>query len=285
MNLGSTITRLRTQRGLSQGDLAEALDVSRQSVSKWETNASVPDLDKLVKLSQFFAVTLDELVTGTSSPQEAAPENAPKPEVRNPSARQITGRTIAGIVLLCAGALSFLLLTLAGGWLLGGLILALPFLTCALLCLRTTRRTGLWCGWTVYLFVEWYLRWATGIDWTLVFLTPVFTPEMNYMRLFIAWGQLAVMLLMILITLRSFRTVRLDLTRRRNRWLLAAGWAALLLLNFLKSWGYPLIYENPAWDSSMGVRLFLKAGEVGLMALFVALLTAAICGLRKPANP
>ena len=54
MDLGTTITRLRTQRGLSQGDLAEALEVSRQSVSKWETNASTPDLDKLVKLSRFF---------------------------------------------------------------------------------------------------------------------------------------------------------------------------------------------------------------------------------------
>ena len=85
MNLGSTITRLRTQRGLSQGDLAEALGVSRQSVSKWETNASVPDLDKLVKLSQFFNVSLDELVTRASSPQEAAPEDTPKSEVRIPS--------------------------------------------------------------------------------------------------------------------------------------------------------------------------------------------------------
>ena len=104
------------------------------------------------------------------------------------------------------------------------------------------------------------------------------------MRLLIAWGQLAVMLLMIVITLRSFRTVRLDLTCRRNRWLLAAGWAALLLLNFLKSWGYPLIYENPALDS-MGVRLFLKAGEVGLLTLSVVLLTATVCGLRKPVKP
>ena len=71
MDLGTTITRLRTQRGLSQGDLAEALEVSRRSVSKWETNASTPDLDKLVKLSRFFGVTLDELVTGDTPP---APE-------------------------------------------------------------------------------------------------------------------------------------------------------------------------------------------------------------------
>ena len=61
MNLGETICRLRTQAGLSQSDLADALEVSRQSVSKWETNASVPDLDKLIRMSEFFRVSLDEL--------------------------------------------------------------------------------------------------------------------------------------------------------------------------------------------------------------------------------
>ena len=64
MDLGSTISRLRTAHGMSQGDLAEALDVSRQSVSKWETGASVPELEKLVKLAQLFEISLDELVTG-----------------------------------------------------------------------------------------------------------------------------------------------------------------------------------------------------------------------------
>ena len=40
MNLGERIYLLRTQKGLSQGDLAEALEVSRQSISKWETGVS-----------------------------------------------------------------------------------------------------------------------------------------------------------------------------------------------------------------------------------------------------
>ena len=72
MDLSGTIYRLRTERNLSQGDLAEALGVSRQSVSKWETGGSVPDLDKLVKLSQLFGVSLDELVLDRKPPYEAA---------------------------------------------------------------------------------------------------------------------------------------------------------------------------------------------------------------------
>ena len=64
MTLGERLTALRKNRGMSQDALAETLGVSRQSVSKWETDTSVPDLDNLVRLSDLFAVTLDELVRG-----------------------------------------------------------------------------------------------------------------------------------------------------------------------------------------------------------------------------
>ena len=69
MTLGENIVRLRTQRNWSQGDLADALDISRQSVSKWETDASVPELEKLLKLSELFGVTLDALVRGEDTPR------------------------------------------------------------------------------------------------------------------------------------------------------------------------------------------------------------------------
>ena len=64
MTLGKQISHLRAAKGLSQEDLANDLQVSRQSISKWETDTSVPELDKLLKLSEVFGVTLDELVKG-----------------------------------------------------------------------------------------------------------------------------------------------------------------------------------------------------------------------------
>ena len=70
MTLGKQISRLRAAKGLSQEDLANDLQVSRQSISKWETDTSVPELDKLLKLSEVFGVTLDELVKGPA--EEAA---------------------------------------------------------------------------------------------------------------------------------------------------------------------------------------------------------------------
>ena len=78
MTLGERIYKLRTEKEMSQGDLADALEVSRQSISKWETNGSVPELDKLVKLSEIFCISLDELVTGKETEQQ---ERQEEPEV------------------------------------------------------------------------------------------------------------------------------------------------------------------------------------------------------------
>lgn len=62
MTLGEKIYRLRTERGLSQESFGESLGVSRQSVSKWETGQSVPELEKIVAISDMFGVTTDYLL-------------------------------------------------------------------------------------------------------------------------------------------------------------------------------------------------------------------------------
>ena len=126
MTLGQNIARLRTQKNLSQGDLADALEVSRQSVSKWETDASIPELDKLLRLAELFGVTLDELVKGESAQPEAARGEAPDKEsagaytAATPAARRET-RQIVGTILLCFGALIGILIMLFAGTLAGWL--------------------------------------------------------------------------------------------------------------------------------------------------------------------
>ena len=280
MSLGTNISRLRAEQHLSQGDLAEALDVSRQSVSKWETDASVPDLDKLVKLSQVFGVTLDELVTGAPPADPAGPSAAPTaPAVPPPASGSLTGRKIAGCILLCMAFVTVLVCTVAGG-LLTGLILCIPFLLCGIICFLAKKRPGLWCAWAVYLTVELYLRWATGINWKLTLYTLSFTPEQNYTRLLIAWIQLFAMLVMFAVTIRSFRYVRVT-PNRRNIVRLSAGWAALIFLNALKNWGYTQLYQIPTFSFSLGLRLLLEAGNVLFLILFTALLIVTVRVIRS----
>ncbi len=62
MTIGVKIQNLRKQRGLSQEQLAEAVGVSRQAVSKWEAEQSVPDIDKIILICDYFGVTTDYIL-------------------------------------------------------------------------------------------------------------------------------------------------------------------------------------------------------------------------------
>ena len=229
MTLGESITLLRTQKGWSQGDLADALDVSRQSISKWETDTSVPELEKLIRLSELFGVTLDALVRGeqaeiqTETAAHAAP---PQSAPTSPAPAVSHTHTVAGVILLCFGAAVFLLLLLLGGGL-ASLFYAAPFLLCALVCFTAKRHVGLWCGWAVFISLDLYLRYATGLSWSQVFLTFRWEASWNYVRLAVAWAQFLGMLAMLLCTLRAYRALRLPATKKRLD-LLAGGWVIAL---------------------------------------------------------
>ena len=73
MNIAEKISRLRRQRGWSQEELAERMNVSRQAVSKWGSTQSSPDLEKLVQLSELFGVTTDELLKDDAPLPETLP--------------------------------------------------------------------------------------------------------------------------------------------------------------------------------------------------------------------
>ena len=85
MTIADRIQTLRKQSGLSQEQLAERLDVSRQAVSKWESGQSIPDVDKIIALSELFETTTDYLLKGTQ----------PQPD---------TAEKSLDSALLCAGA-------------------------------------------------------------------------------------------------------------------------------------------------------------------------------------
>ena len=73
---GKRIAQLRRQKGLKQEDLAQALEVSPQAVSKWENDISCPDISLLPLLAQLLGVSVDELLSGKPLPavQVVSPE-------------------------------------------------------------------------------------------------------------------------------------------------------------------------------------------------------------------
>ena len=107
MTLSGKIYLLRTRRELSQEDLAAALGVSRQSVSKWETGQSVPDLDKIIRMADLFGVSVDELVREGEPP--APPQAEPRAVCLMQEKKGFTGTQKAGICMEVLGVVLFLL--------------------------------------------------------------------------------------------------------------------------------------------------------------------------------
>ena len=70
MTIGERIKAYRKEKGLSQEQLAEALNVSRQAITKWESGKGLPDIENLIVLSRTFGVSLDEMVGEEASFQE-----------------------------------------------------------------------------------------------------------------------------------------------------------------------------------------------------------------------
>ena len=168
MTLSEKILKLRTARNLSQGDLAEALDVSRQSVSKWETGQSVPDLDKIIKLADLFGVSVDELVREGERPEPPQPE--PQVVYIEREKSGLRPVQILGILAAVLGGFSILF----GFWgraemFYGGLFL----IPAGLPLILARKHPWLGCGWVVtlnsYLIFN---PWTTGfsLKWSLIML-------------------------------------------------------------------------------------------------------------------
>lgn len=64
MNIGERINQIRKMAGMTQEELAEKMHVSRQTISKWETGASSPDLENAVSLCTLFQISLEDFVQG-----------------------------------------------------------------------------------------------------------------------------------------------------------------------------------------------------------------------------
>ena len=92
MNIGEKIFELRKQKNLSQEEVADRLNVSRQTISKWETNQSTPDFDKIVPLCELFEISTDELLKGIKEKDQEVkePKIITKQDVREKTAKVIS---------------------------------------------------------------------------------------------------------------------------------------------------------------------------------------------------
>lgn len=121
MILADKIIDLRKKMGWSQEELAEQLGVSRQSVSKWESAQSIPDMDKIIRMSDIFSVSTDYLLKDEMGESEIVPQTSSEPGLRKVSMeeastymkiRKESAPTMALSTLLCVASPILLLLLL-----------------------------------------------------------------------------------------------------------------------------------------------------------------------------
>lgn len=98
MNFGNNLQALRKAKSISQEKLAEELEISRQAIGKWESGTVYPDAERLVQISEYFGVSIDQLIKGTVEISDSKPEHLS--ENVSSSHRYQTLRTVIAIALL-----------------------------------------------------------------------------------------------------------------------------------------------------------------------------------------
>lgn len=105
MALSEKLYTLRKKSGLSQEQLADRLNVSRQAISKWESGSSTPESDKLIAISRYFNVSLDHLMKEDGD----GPEDAPRPEQRGSARTADHTRRSVGLAICIGGVVCLMI--------------------------------------------------------------------------------------------------------------------------------------------------------------------------------
>ncbi len=282
MNLGERIYELRCKARLSQGDLADSLQVSRQAVSKWENNSAVPELDKLLKMSELFCVSIDELVKGSVQSKTQENENTEiieesvplenisseniAPEIKENRGfpeRKIVGLMFFGITLLIA------VLSLFFGEI-DGLTFCVPFLGLGLICRFSKNYTGLNCLWFLYILFEVYSTLMSGLNFT-VYTIRLGLNDIRYLII----GLLALAVNIFLIVFTSVRLKDKPVKKpSRAKIGIIALWSSLVLFYLITIPVGPFLVDSVVIAGQSGealgvpVQLFSLAQTVIPLILF-----------------
>lgn len=261
MTLGEKIYKLRTDQNLSQGDLAEKLEVSRQSISKWENGVATPDLDKIIKLSEVFGITIDELVKNEEASVSAF-EEPKSTTVTIKKENNFPPRKIIGTVLLSLAFIVTFICFVIGGieGMLAGILFSSPLVLSGIICFIFKKNIGLWCAWAVFFAIDMFLRIATGTSSSVIFNFQAllfYIRGGEFIRLLLSFAQFAAIVSLVIITVLRFRKMPLE-----SKKLPIIFWAAYVFMKI----AYAVFAASPLCKKIM--HHLLSFAEVWMYSLF-----------------
>lgn len=110
MNLGERLFELRKTKNLTQDEVAEKLNVTRQTVSKWETNQSSPDFDKIVPISELFEIGVEELLTGKKEEKQGKEEVQEEKVITKQEAKEKSAKVVSGSIFIYILAVALIMI-------------------------------------------------------------------------------------------------------------------------------------------------------------------------------
>ena len=133
MSLGERLYELRKKKGLSQEEVAERLNVTRQSVSKWETDESKPDFDKIIPICELYEISSNELLSGTKEEKEEEEVEVINKDNKKKRALIITSAIFLYFLSIIWIIISEVTFNLDEGIMIGGFFLLCGIATCMLI--------------------------------------------------------------------------------------------------------------------------------------------------------
>ncbi len=113
MNLGERLFELRKSKSLTQDEVVEKLNVTRQTVSKWETNQSTPDFDKIVPISELFEIGVEELITGKIKEEKQEQTEEQKENViTKQEAKEKSAKVVSGSIFIYIVSIAFIMVAI-----------------------------------------------------------------------------------------------------------------------------------------------------------------------------
>lgn len=110
MNLGEKLFELRKTKNLTQDEVAEKLNVTRQTVSKWETNQSSPDFDKIVPICELFEIGVEELLTGKKEEKQDENEEQEEKVLTKQEAKEKSAKVVSGSIFIYILAVALIMI-------------------------------------------------------------------------------------------------------------------------------------------------------------------------------
>ncbi len=198
-DFGERIYELRNKNNMSQGDLADRLEVSRQTISKWENSMCKPEADKLIQLSEIFNVSIDYILKGGQTPSDPVYVYVKDTDGETKNNEQVV-RKYVGIIL----AIVFAVLSLLSVLFRGGVLTIIPatVVLLGILLAKNVKHPYLITFWIAFIAVVAFLPFISSVPFFNI-LNPIIYTEGYTEHFLLVYGQWLLFALLIFFTVRA----------------------------------------------------------------------------------